>query len=306
MGQSKVPAAALFFFLSGILSLVPACQKNSATTQPATNGPITVASLVPAATDLLLGMGAADHLVAVSNYDPIEITGRELPRAGGYGEPDWELLSTLHPRLMIIQMEPTRLPAGFLQKVDRRNIQLLNVKINTLADLLDMLPRLGRAIGEKEKADALLQQLSTRLETLRRKSANSRRIKTLITLDESAETLVGSGSFLDDLLQAAGGDNAARSLHAAWPSADTETLVTLNPDVVILLKPSAPPGTLQRTKKTWSRLTTVSAVAKDRIFLIRDSYVLLPGAHVADLAEQMYACLHAAAPQPQSPGDPRP
>ena len=39
-----------------------------------------IASLVPAATDLLLAMGAGDHLVAVGNFDNAP---QELPRAEG-------------------------------------------------------------------------------------------------------------------------------------------------------------------------------------------------------------------------------
>jgi iron complex transport system substrate-binding protein len=298
MGQSKVRVAALFFFMGGALVLLAGCSKREqvAATRPTElEGPMTVASLVPAATDLIVGMGAAEHLVAVSNYDAVQLAGRELPRAGGYGEPDWELLSTLKPRVMIIQMEPTRLPTGFLEKVERRGIQLVNVKINTLADVLETLPKLGRAIGEPQKADALLGMINQRLEAVRTKAAALPRVKTLLTLDELGETLVGPGSFLADLLHVAGGENAADSLNAAWPSADTETLVTLNPDVVILLKPEAKVQTLDRAKKAWSRLPQVGAVAKGKIYLLRDAYVLQPGSHIADVAEQLFACLHPAA-----------
>jgi ABC-type Fe3+-hydroxamate transport system substrate-binding protein len=72
----------------------------------------TLASLSPAATDLLVGMGAADHLVAVSNFDADRDQTRGLPRVGDYRTQDWEKLSALRPRKMIIQMRPERLPPG--------------------------------------------------------------------------------------------------------------------------------------------------------------------------------------------------
>src|SRR2546426_11082993 len=72
----------------------------------------TLASLSPAATDLLVGMGAGDHLIAVSNFDAERDETRGLDRVGDYRTQDWEKLSALRPQKMIIQMRPDRLPPG--------------------------------------------------------------------------------------------------------------------------------------------------------------------------------------------------
>src|SRR5947199_8594789 len=74
MGQSNFVAAGRFFIggvlaLAGIISL--GCRRENSTAVPSTRAApasaAKVASLVPAATDLIVGMGAADHLVAVSH-----------------------------------------------------------------------------------------------------------------------------------------------------------------------------------------------------------------------------------------------
>src|SRR5688572_10373611 len=57
----------------------------------------TVASLSPALTDILIGMGAADHLVAVSNYDAGKAGPQGLPTIGDYFNADWDRLSQLRP-----------------------------------------------------------------------------------------------------------------------------------------------------------------------------------------------------------------
>src|SRR5690242_14198194 len=66
----------------------PSPQKRPRATPPAV-GP-TLASLSPAATDLLVGMGAGDHLIAVSNFDADRDETRGLPRVGDYRTQDWE------------------------------------------------------------------------------------------------------------------------------------------------------------------------------------------------------------------------
>src|SRR4051794_27660677 len=74
-----------------------------------------VASLVPAATDMLVGLGARDHLVAVSNFESLaELKG--LPRVGDYQTTDWEALARLRPDVMVIQIAPERVPAGLKRR----------------------------------------------------------------------------------------------------------------------------------------------------------------------------------------------
>ena len=306
MGQSRSTTARQIFFLLCGVTLAGACREKPDSTAPIHPGsaPTTrpaiasialqtrVASLVPAATDLILGMGAADHLVAVSNYDPAEIGHQRLPRVGDYQATDWETLASLRPQVMIIQMDPSHLPGGFTQNAANLGIQLVNVRLNTLEDLLEGSRQIGRAIGEPAKGEALSTRLRNRLESVRKKSAGRPPVKTLLMLDETGETLVGSHTFLDDLLQIAGGENVAATLNAPWPRPDHETVLTLKPEVVIELKPDAKAGTLERAKAFWTGMTGAPVATSERIYLLRESYVLLPGSHVADVAESMEKCLH--------------
>ena len=298
MGQPNRTATATFFVLiCGVLWLAGCGEKTRPipSSQPTADHHTTVVSLVPAATDLIVTMGASDHLVAVSNYDPTEIGSRTLLRVGDYAGPDWETLAMLRPQVMIIQMDPSRLPDGFLQKADHLGITLVNLRLNTINDVLAAIPQLGRAIGEPDQATALAKDLFARLEALRVKSAALPKVRTLLTLGETAETLVGTGTFLDDLLVIAGGENAAASLGSAWPTADTETLIGLKPQAVIVLKSSATAAVLDRAIERWAKMPEIPAVKLQRIYLIKNSRALLPGAHVAEVAEEMFRDLHPEA-----------
>ena len=96
----------------------------------------TIASLVPAATDLLIGMNAADHLVAVSNYDFDPQTGR-LPRVGDYETIDWEKIASLHPDTLITEYAPDRTPAGMTERMHQLKIRPLNLSFHRLSDMYD-------------------------------------------------------------------------------------------------------------------------------------------------------------------------
>jgi iron complex transport system substrate-binding protein len=300
MGQPRRLTVSPIFFAMAMAAAIAVggCNRSSAngaapTTAPTTSpSKITVASLSPAATDLIVGMNAAaDHLVAVTNYDPVDNESRKLPRVGDYQFTDWETLATVRPSILIVQMDPGRLPEGFRQKAERLGAKLKIVKIDELRDIFRAARQIGAAIGEPTKGEKLAADLSARIEAVRQRTANHPRLKTLLTLNEDAHTLIGSKTFLDDMLAAAGGDNAAASIGAPYPNADTETLLTLKPEAVIILIPGAKPDVFDRAKQFWSRLPNIPAARDGRIYLIADTYVLIPGSHVADITESMERCL---------------
>jgi iron complex transport system substrate-binding protein len=252
----------------------------------------TLASLSPAATDLLVGMGAGDHLVAVSNFDADRTETRGLARVGDYRTQDWEKLSALRPKKMIIQMRPDRLPPGLGDRAQELGIELVNLTIDGLDDVFKAIPQLGQAAGEQDKAAARLDQLRRQFETVRRRVENAPKVKTLIVVNDDGRSVAGPGTFLDDILRAAGGENAAAPLGIQWPTVDREKILELQPQVVIHLLPEASPQVVREAQKLWADLPQLPAVRDKRVHVLTEWYALLPGDHVGAMAEQYALILH--------------
>ena len=101
------------------LVIAGGCDRASApATAPA--GMTTVASLSPAATDLIVAMGLADRLVAVSNYEPPRPITDNLPRVGDYRTADWEKIAQLRPGIIITQYRPDKMPDGFADRAKKK------------------------------------------------------------------------------------------------------------------------------------------------------------------------------------------
>src|SRR5688500_6633915 len=141
----------------------------------------TVASLVPAATDLLLGMGAGDQLVAVSNWDADRAEIARLPRVGGYRSIDWEKLASIRPDVMSVHVVPEKMHAGVSSRAEEMVIELVNLKIGYLEEVLASLDQLGRAIGQPEKASKSARDLRAELEAVRASVAGKPTVRKLIS-----------------------------------------------------------------------------------------------------------------------------
>jgi len=286
----------------------PAPRENRADESPAPprHKAPTVASLSPAATDILLGLGAAEHLVAVSNYDPARDATAGLPRVGDYRTQDWEKLAALRPAKMVIQLHPDRTPAGLRDRARGLGIELVNLQIDTLDDVFAAIPKLAEAVGEPERGAEALKKLRDQLDTVRHRVAAAPKVRTLMVVDVGGRSVAGPNTFLDDILTVAGGENAAGGLGNAWPTVDREKIAQLQPQAVIHLLPGASPQELRQAERFWAATPDLPAVKARRVHYLTDPAALLPGYHLGDLAEQFALVLHPFAnvgPTEQPPPD---
>jgi iron complex transport system substrate-binding protein len=268
--------------------------RQSASSPPARHP--TIASMVPAATDILIMIGARDHLVAVSNYDTANPAAANLPRVGDYQTTDWEKLASLKPDILLIQMNEASVPPGLKSRAADLGAKLVNVRINTLPEIQSAITQLGQVANEPDKASAALADLNSRLEKIHA-AAPSPPVPTMIILDDTGKGVVGPGGFLDDLLTLAGGKNVAAELGKPYATVDPERIAAMNPSVIIQLLPNFSPDQIARTERAWANLPNVTAVKEHRIYTITDWYALLPSPHVADLAEQFSRAVHSPTTQ---------
>ena len=297
MGQRRRETLRFFFALTLLVTSNPGCEPSIATapaaqssTQPTTG--TTVASLVPAATDMIIAMGARERLVAVSNWDAQRPEIANLPRVGDYRTVDWEKLAAVRPDVMIVQWRPDKMPPGVADRAARLNIRLVNLRIVHLDDIFTALQKLGDGIGEPEKAADASLKLRRQLDAVRAAVAGKPPVRTLISQTESPLATVGGGNFMDDLLTIAGGRNVIEGGDNSYPNIDLERLVALNPDVIIHLLPGESQQVIERAKSFWSSHPELTAVKNGRVYYETEPYMLLPGPLVGKVAERFATLLH--------------
>ncbi|HEV2295105.1 MAG TPA: helical backbone metal receptor [Tepidisphaeraceae bacterium] len=252
----------------------------------------TVASLVPAATEMIIAMGARDRLVAVSNWDARRLEIADLPRVGDYRTVDWEKLTEVRPDVLIVQWRPDKMPPGVTERAAELGIELVNLRIVYLDDVFTAWETLGAGIGEREKAAAASQKLRRELNAVRAAVAGKPPVRTLISRTESPLATVGGGNFMNDLLTIAGGKNVLEGGDNSYPNIDLERLVALNPEVIIHLLPGEAPQVIERAKSFWSSHPELSAVRNGRVYYETESYMLLPGPLVGQIARRFARLLH--------------
>ncbi len=292
----------IFMIVFAALTLVGGCEPSpgadAAGSAADAAKSITVASLVPSATDVISAIGGGEQLLAVGNYDH-ETLAAGRPRIGDYQNVDWERLAKLRPDLLVIFHDPARVSEGWKQRAADLNIRFINFRSETLQNIYDQTLDIGAAIGRPQQASEFVRGLKQRLSQLAEKSAGHPPIRTLLLMDGEGTAAVGRDNFLNDLLVLAGGENVIST--SGWPTLDRERLIALSPDVIILLLSGVAPHVKARALDQVTAMGQLPAVRNGRVGVINQWYAIQSGAHVGEVAEQMFEILHRPAFTTQPP-----
>jgi ABC-type hemin transport system substrate-binding protein len=265
------------------------CNRGNSPGPASSAKPPTVASLVPSATDLIVSMGAADHLVAVDNYNHDPRTAN-LPHVGDYESVDWEKLSQIRPNVIITFHSAGNGQSGFAQKAEALGIREANIRFDRLPDIYDGIKTLGTICNEPTKADAEVNRIRNGLNAVRERVGGLAPVKALIVTEMSGVDFAGRDNFLDDLLQLAGGENAITT--HGFVRLDREAIEALRPQVILQLMPGADPAKLAENRRFWDSFADLPAVRDHRVWQFTENYIMEPGSHVTDTAQKFAAALH--------------
>lgn len=275
------PSLNIFWALSLWLAALPAAASAGATwLGEAPRQPVErVVSLAPSITEIVLDLGLAERLVGVSRHDDApEVAG--LRRVGGFVDPSAEAVLALAPDLLIAQPSPGNRSA--VQRIAALGVPVLVLPLGTIEDVRKGIVAVAESLGVGEKGRERVAKLDADLAAIRERVAGRPRVSALIVYGWQPLVVGGPGSYADELLEIAGGVNAAASARGPFPILPLESALALRAQHVLDATGShggAPPA-LPGARKLES-----------------DAF-LRPGPRLAEAARELAALLHPEAKSP--------
>lgn len=299
--------------------------------------PYRIVSLLPSASEILAILGVTPFVVARSHecdYPP-EITDRpicttaRLSATKSSAQIDADVQTLLKSALSIYdinldvlrELRPTHIVtqdqcdvcAVSFPEVEKAvatladpQPQIISLQPNTLADVWADIDRVASQLGVD--ATPVLAALQQRVEQCRQKTqslkANQRPTVAAI---EWIDPLMGSGNWIPELIELAGGKNLFGAIGQHSPYIEWKALLEADPDVIIVM----PCGfDLERTRQemqqaiaTNSQWQQLRAVQTDRFFLTDgNAYFNRPGPRLVDSLEILTEILHPGRFEPTYQG----
>lgn len=239
----------------------------------------------------MFAIGAEDRLVARSNQCDHPPEAKSLPTVGDYASPNLEAIIALRPTLVIGEQGPVG--PQIEDKLRARGADTFFPATDDVAGIIAMMRKLGGRVGHAQAAQQLAQRIETRIADVRRWAHPRARVPVVMVFDVSPIFVAGPGSFPDELIRIAGGDNLI-TRGGKWPTIDIEHLHALAPHVIIdAMGVGHASASRVGTAPGWSAL---SAVKERRIRRLMSSAALRPGPRIADGLADVAHAIHAERP----------
>lgn len=244
-----------------------------------------VISLSPALTRIALELGARDEIVGVDRYSQ-QLPGLEaVPSLGALFTPDLERTVELDPNLVLAIESANQ--ASFLATLRARGVRVETFSGHSLEDVIESYGRVGRVLGRAPAGVALAERVRAELAALRAETESLERPSVAVIVESEPLYVVGGGSFVDALIQAAGGDNAFGDLDTPYPRVSLEALAARAPDVLVDTTSVVEGAADQPARSRWERFQWVG-----RVELIPQGVVTLPGPELAEAARLLKRRIH--------------
>lgn len=247
--------------------------------------PERVVSLIPAVTELLVALGAGDRLIAVSESDSTLGTD-SLPSVGATLNLSYERLIEIDPDLVIVWAGS----AALLNRLSVLGMRGLGVEAETLEHMYASLDVLGRLFERSERADSISDSIRRGLQSVRDAVATLDKPSVFYVVWDDPPITTGSGTFINELIEIAGGRNIFADAVDKWPSVTFEAIVHRDPDVVIWPRSSHGIDPVQRMAGAGWR--EVGAIQESNVVVVDGSRFNRPGPGVVEAVRELAAVLH--------------
>ena len=249
-----------------------------------------VVSLNPVTTELIFALGAGDRLVGRTHWDLYPPAATKVPDVGDGMQPNVEAVLGQRPDLVLLYASPSNRAAA--QQLHAAGVATLTFRTDHIADLSRIAPIIGAALAEPGRGDSLADSVMATIAEVRTLSNSEERPRAFWHVWDAPLLTIGRGSYLSELLEAAGGKNVFGDIEAPSPQVSLEEVARRDPDV-ILAGPTA--AVTIRSNPAWQ---AVRAVREGRVLLVDTTLVGRPGVRMGEAARHLYVLLHPSHPAP--------
>lgn len=237
-----------------------------------------IVTLAPNATELVAAAGGANRIVGTDDASDHPPAVRALPKLGAL-QPSIERIVALDPDVVVATTAGN--PVSLVPALRSAGIPLYVLRTDRLADVPAGLAGLASLLDTD--ASEAIERMRRELAALDAGRAKVPRV--LIILWPAPLYVVGRNTYLDDLLEATGAENAVTV--DGWPSYSLEAIVAHPPDIILYPERAVAGEAVASLPEAAAGWRAVPAFETGAIHPIPDDLLLRPGPRLVEGAREL-------------------
>lgn len=245
----------------------------------------TIVTLAPNLTEIVFSLGQGHRIIGVTSFDAWPDSVNKLTKLGGYFNPDIEALLRLRPDMIFMLQGRSDLKT----RLQKFGFSIWDFRCETIADIRSTIQQIGNILNLDDKAKEQIEGLDTNLQAARLTFEPVPKVMIAIGMTDGVLQnlyVAGGASFHNDIMEAIGVSNVFSNVNQAYFTVGRESILATQPDIIIDLIPGEPLTEKRRIERiaTWSGLGSIPAVRHQRIIILNDDYITIPGPRVTQIA----------------------
>ncbi|MDQ6871759.1 MAG: helical backbone metal receptor [Gemmatimonadota bacterium] len=246
--------------------------------------PTRIVSLNPATTEILFTLGAGSRLVGRTKYDSWPDSAKLIPALGDGIQPNVEAVLAAHPDLVILYASRDNRPAA--ARFRAAGVNTLSLKVDHIADFRRTVLLLGSVLRDSARANVVIDSVDRTLDSVKTATAKLTKPSVFWHIWDAPVITIGSGSFMNELVDIAGGRNVYADIAGPSAQVSLEDISRRDPDFIL----AGPIGKAQISSD--SRWQIVRAARDRKIFVVDTLLVARPSVRLGEAAVSLANLLH--------------
>ncbi|MEN5386510.1 helical backbone metal receptor [Aliarcobacter skirrowii] len=229
-----------------------------------------IITLSPAVNEIVFALGMGDNIIANTQFCDYPEISKNIEKVGGYGSVSLEKVVNLNPSIIINQNYDKKLNSS----LKALGFKTLVYKTDSLDDIKFAIKDLGDVFNKQLQAKILNTNIENSLKNIENIVENQKILIVISPQDTLSNQIYVTNNYIyfEDIIKKSGNKNAYQSSLKSQPAINSEKLILLNPDIIILLAPYLKSDKQKDDMLNLWKNLPVNASKKENIYIIDKTY----------------------------------
>ncbi len=238
---------------------------------------LTIVSTAPSATEILFALGCGDNIVGVDVSSIYPEEAAAIEKVGDFNGFDVEKVIALNPSVVFAG---NGLQHEDIAALEKAGLNVVAVEATYYDDIAKSITMIGDVVGKKDEAAALNQQIADVEKTVKEKTAaltQKPSVYYVMGIGEYGNWTSGKGSFINTIIEMAGGTPITNDATSEWLEYPVEDLVKMDPDILLVSSRVA-----EDDLKAATGYSDMTAIKEGHYYIVDAGVIELPGPRIGE------------------------
>jgi ABC-type Fe3+-hydroxamate transport system substrate-binding protein len=246
--------------------------------------PSRVVSLNPATTDLIFALGAGKRLVGRTHWDFYPSEAVNVPDLGSGLRPNVETVLGARPDLVVLYASNDNRKAA--SELRAAGVNTVSLKIDHIDDFYRASRLLAKLLGDSTRGMVVADSVKRTIDRVRSMTSSLPKPTVFWHIWDAPLITIGRGSYMNELIEIAGGTNIYGDLPEPSPQVSIEDVLRRDPEYII----TGPEGSRDLAKDP--KWVPLDAIKAGKILVVDTTIVGRPSVRLGEAAMSIAKLLH--------------